>query len=109
MVSHSKVATLIHEVLTIEVSGPLKLNHSCSQAFCKFFWGCYDKMMILKEVCYHQVWRHKVYPRLKKHLAEAVDSVTSYYVIYHEATLANLLEVSLFQTIGVLATLSSVG
>lgn len=40
-----------------------------------------------------QIWREKVLPRLMDHLAEEVDSVTSYYIVYHEATVANLLEV----------------
>ena len=33
-------------------------------------------------------------PHLKKHLAKKVDSVIYYSVFYHEATVANLLEVS---------------
>lgn len=41
-----------------------------------------------------QVWHEKLFPLLKRHLAEAVDSVTAYQLLYHEAALANLLEVS---------------
>lgn len=37
-------------------------------------------------------------PYLKKHLANKVDSVTSYLLLYHEATVANLLEVSLYHS-----------
>lgn len=40
-----------------------------------------------------QVWKDKLFPLLKQHLAEQVDSVTSYLLLYHEAALANLLEV----------------
>lgn len=40
-----------------------------------------------------QIWKAKVLPHLKKHLAKKVDSVVYYTVFYHEATLANLLEV----------------
>ena len=32
-------------------------------------------------------------PRLERHLAERLDSVASYQLLYHEAALANLLEV----------------
>ena len=40
-----------------------------------------------------QVWREQVLPLLEGHLAERVDSVTAYQLLYHEASLANLLEV----------------
>jgi predicted metal-binding protein len=41
-----------------------------------------------------QVWKEQLYPRLKQHLADHVDSTVSYLVLYHEAAVANLLEVS---------------
>ncbi len=40
-----------------------------------------------------QVWKDRLFPLLKHHLAEHVDSVTAYLMLYHEAALANLLEV----------------
>ena len=40
-----------------------------------------------------QVWRERLLPRLEGHLAEALDSVAAYQLVYHEAALANLLEV----------------
>lgn len=39
------------------------------------------------------MWLDKVYPLLKPHLADSLDSVSSYMLLYHGATLANLLEV----------------
>jgi hypothetical protein len=50
--------------------------------------ACIDLASVLP-----QVWQDKVYPLLKSHLAEYVDSVSSYMLLYHGATLANLLEV----------------
>lgn len=40
-----------------------------------------------------QGWKHKVLPHLYKHLAKKVDSAMSYMLVYHEVTVANLLEV----------------
>lgn len=39
------------------------------------------------------MWRERVLPRLERHLAQRLDSVASYQLLYHEAALANLLEV----------------
>lgn len=39
------------------------------------------------------MWRERVLPHLEQHLAEKVDSVAAYQLLYHEAALANLLEV----------------
>jgi hypothetical protein len=44
-------------------------------------------------VAHAQVWKERLFPLLKDHLAHEVDSVTSYQLLYHEAALANLLEV----------------
>jgi hypothetical protein len=41
-----------------------------------------------------QAWKEHLYPLLKQHLADHVDSSISYLVLYHEAAVANLLEVS---------------
>ncbi len=43
-----------------------------------------------------QIWKEKVLPFLTGHLGSAVDSVTAYQLLYHEAVVANLLEVCLF-------------
>jgi hypothetical protein len=40
-----------------------------------------------------QAWKERLFPLLKEHLAEHVDSATSYLLLYHEAAIANLLEV----------------
>jgi hypothetical protein len=40
-----------------------------------------------------QAWKEQLYPLLKQHLAEHVDSSIAYLVLYHEAAVANLLEV----------------
>lgn len=40
-----------------------------------------------------QAWKEQLYPLLKQHLAENVDSSIAYLVLYHEAAVANLLEV----------------
>lgn len=40
-----------------------------------------------------QAWKEQLYPLLKPHLAEHVDSSIWYLVLYHEAAVANLLEV----------------
>lgn len=40
-----------------------------------------------------QVWRERLLPLLEQHLADKVDSVAAYQLLYHEAALANLLEV----------------
>lgn len=44
-------------------------------------------------VCCLQAWKEQLYPLLKQHLAEHVDSSIWYLVLYHEAAVANLLEV----------------
>ena len=31
-----------------------------------------------------QVWKERVYPHLEQHLAQRVDSVTAYLLLYHE-------------------------
>lgn len=40
-----------------------------------------------------QVWKSEVLPLLQKHVAERVDSMTTYMILQHEAAIANLLEV----------------
>jgi hypothetical protein len=40
-----------------------------------------------------QAWKEQLYPLLKQHLADHVESSISYLVLYHEAAVANLLEV----------------
>lgn len=41
-----------------------------------------------------QAWKEQLYPLLKQHLAAHVDSSIAYLLLYHEAAVANLLEVS---------------
>eukprot|EP00879_Flechtneria_rotunda_P027397 GHRR01029345.1.p1 GENE.GHRR01029345.1~~GHRR01029345.1.p1 ORF type:complete len:141 (+),score=49.76 GHRR01029345.1:673-1095(+) len=53
-----------------------------------------DKLSVLvQELLVIEVWKEQLYPLLKQHLAKNVDSATSYLVLYHEAAVANLLEV----------------
>lgn len=40
-----------------------------------------------------QAWKEHVLPLLRQHIATEVDPVLSYILVYHEASLANLLEV----------------
>ena len=42
-----------------------------------------------------QVWKANVLPLLQPHIAERVDSMTTYMLIQHEAAVANLLEVNI--------------
>ena len=39
------------------------------------------------------MWKANVLPLLQQHVAEQVDSMTSYMLLQHEAAVANLLEV----------------
>lgn len=41
-----------------------------------------------------QAWKENVYPLLRQHMAQNVDSVLSYMLLFNEAAIANLLEVS---------------
>lgn len=49
--------------------------------------------MKLKALSALQVWKVQVLPILQKHIAEQVDSMTTYMILQHEAAIANLLEV----------------
>lgn len=42
------------------------------------------------------MWKEKVLPHLAAHLSSSMDSVMAYQLLYHEAVVANLLEVCLF-------------
>ncbi|WIA29347.1 hypothetical protein OEZ86_011852 [Tetradesmus obliquus] len=56
-----------------------------------------DKLSVLvQELLVIEAWKERLLPLLKEHLAEHVDSATSYVLLYHEAAVANLLEVLLF-------------
>ncbi|KAL4451614.1 hypothetical protein ABPG75_007276 [Micractinium tetrahymenae] len=57
----------------------------------------HDKLgLLVRELLAAEVWRERLLPLLERHLAERVDSVTAYQLVYHEAALANLLEVLLY-------------
>ncbi len=49
--------------------------------------------MLVHDLLLIEAWKAHVYPLLAKHLAERVDSVTAYLLLYHEVTVANLLQV----------------
>ncbi|PSC69454.1 Zinc finger MYND domain-containing 10 isoform B [Micractinium conductrix] len=56
-----------------------------------------DRLTLLaRELLLAEVWRERLLPLLERHLAERCDSVTAYQLAYHEAALANLLEVLLY-------------
>ncbi|GLI58538.1 hypothetical protein VaNZ11_000280 [Volvox africanus] len=56
-----------------------------------------DKLQVLvHDLLLIEAWKEFVYPLLASHLAERVDSVTSYVLLYHEITVASLLQVVLF-------------
>ena len=62
------------------------------EGFCSF-----DKINhLIRSVLVMEVWKEKLLPLLRTHIAEKVDSVTSYQLLFHEAACANLLEVLLF-------------
>lgn len=42
----------------------------------------------------YQVWKANVLPIIQQHIAEQIDSVTTFMLLQHEAAVANLLEVS---------------
>jgi hypothetical protein len=51
---------------------------------------------LVKELLVMEVWKAKLLPLLSDHLAHKVDSLTSYALVFHEANVANLLEMVLF-------------
>lgn len=58
-----------------------------------------DKIHVLvHDLLLIEAWKAHVYPLLAKHLAERVDSVTAYLLLYHEVTVANLLQVALYHS-----------
>ncbi|KXZ43602.1 hypothetical protein GPECTOR_85g332 [Gonium pectorale] len=58
-----------------------------------------DKLHVLiHDLLLIEAWKELVYPHLASHLADKVDSVTSYLLIYHEVTVANLLQVALYHS-----------
>jgi hypothetical protein len=57
----------------------------------------FDKVNVLiHELLAIEVWKQKLLPLLKKHMAGKLDSVTVYMLLFHEANLANLLELLLY-------------
>lgn len=73
-------------------------NARChADEFVKDFLVSYDKVTLLvHELLLMEVWKERLLPHLKSHLAAHVDSVTTYLLVSHEANLANLLEITLF-------------
>ncbi|GLC39562.1 hypothetical protein PLESTB_001626800 [Pleodorina starrii] len=58
-----------------------------------------DKLhLLVHDMLLIEAWKQFVYPLLSAHLADQVDSVTTYLLIYHEVTVANLLQVALFHS-----------
>jgi zinc finger MYND domain-containing protein 10 len=73
-------------------------NAQChADEFVKDFLVSYDKITVLvHELLLMEVWRERLLPILKKHLARKVSSVTVHLLTSHEANLANLLQITLF-------------
>lgn len=70
---------------------------SHSDEFVASFLSSYDKMQLLvHDLLVIEAWKERAFPHLKAHLATKVDPVIAYLVLYHEAAVANLLEVTLF-------------
>lgn len=56
----------------------------------------HDKIIpLVQELLTAEVWKHKIFPLLKGHMAE-LSSIKSYVCLYHEASIVNLLEVMLY-------------
>ena len=87
---------LQHEVIE-------KLNmqaHQCARSGSEDFileaMVTYDKLpVIIHELVVIEAWRENVYPLIQMDLAKA-GGMRGYFALYHEATLANLLEVALY-------------
>jgi hypothetical protein len=54
-----------------------------------------SRQVLVHDLLVIEAWKEFVYPLLAPHLAESVDSVTTYLLLYHEVTVANLLQVGL--------------
>ncbi|KAG2424422.1 hypothetical protein HXX76_014475 [Chlamydomonas incerta] len=58
-----------------------------------------DKLQVLvHDLLVTEAWKEHVYPHLAAHLAEHVDSVSAYVLLYHEVAVANLLQVCLYHS-----------
>eukprot|EP00210_Caulerpa_lentillifera_P005031 g4805.t1 len=68
-----------------------------SEEFVLAFLTSYDKISsLVHELLVIEGWKNNVFPLLRGHLCKNVDSLTWYFVLYHELTIANLLEVCFF-------------
>lgn len=68
-----------------------------SDEFVMEFLVSYDKLgALVHELLVIEAWRERVLPLLKAHLVRETDTVTTHLLLYHEAALANLLEICLF-------------
>ncbi|KAL4856193.1 Zinc finger MYND domain-containing protein 10 [Chlorella vulgaris] len=68
-----------------------------SDEFVKEAFVSHDRITVLvRELLVAEVWRERVLPLLERHLAEGLDIVTAYQLLYQEAALANLIEVLLY-------------
>jgi zinc finger MYND domain-containing protein 10 len=68
-----------------------------SDEFIKDLLVSYDKVnTVVHEVLLMEVFRERVIPHAKAALASEIDSISSYLVVFHEANVANLFELVLF-------------
>lgn len=61
----------------------------------------FDKLpFLIRDLLLVDCWREHVFPRIVKDLAERRATMRAYFVLYHEATVINLLEVLLYHAHG---------
>ena len=90
LVSLDRMKTLVHDLLVIEVSA--SRGPPAAQAPVPLATGVSSEPHCLAP-CSLQTWKQHVLPHLKRHLVQKVDTSLTYLVLYHECSLANLLEV----------------
>ena len=113
LVSHGKIDVLVHSLLVAEVRASKPRGgcwasargaHRCQACAVVFVLllrlGCTVHVAQLRHarcplalIMALQVWRERVCPLQRQHLATRVDSVISWSLVFHETALANLLEV----------------
>lgn len=96
LLSHDALTPLVRELLVAEASWVLGAGRAVAACTAPRLPALRQQLTLfspLPPCTQRQVWRERVLPHLEVHLAAAVDSVAAYQLLYHEAALANLLEV----------------
>lgn len=63
---------------------------------CEYLLSCAKVKALVHQLLVMEVWKEHMLPLLSDHLANNMDSVTSYALVFHEANVANLLEMLLY-------------